>query len=397
MRKSILSILATVAIVLLGFCSCSHSENTARIVPSDVPDSVYVGDQIMHVQGLAVDRPNKCMYFSFTSQFYKTDLEGNIIASIDRVQGHLGAMTLGPDGRVYASLECKDDEIGAGIANKLNIENLNRSEVVFYIAIIDVKKLDRMHMDPETDDVMTTVCIREAVNDYQASVVCQGDTLDHRYACSGIDGVTFGPAFGHKDGKKIRKNYLYVAYGVYGDTLRNDNNYNVLLRYDTKDWKKYETKVVFGEMHTNGPEQPDEKYFVYTGNTTWGVQNMAYDSFTNNIFLFVYKGKKSAYPNYDMFAVDCSVKPSMAQLEGVVYDQTEKPVLTLDKTGLYDEATDTYGWRFKYGSTGVCSLGNGYWVISKNAKDKETKLQSCNARLYEWTGDPEQPFKRILR
>ena len=75
------------------------------MAPSDVPDSIYVGGKMFHVQGLAIDRERGYMYFSFTSQFYKTDLQGNVLASIDRVQGHLGAMTLNPeDGRVYASL-----------------------------------------------------------------------------------------------------------------------------------------------------------------------------------------------------------------------------------------------------------------------------------------------------
>ena len=62
-----------------------------------------------------------------------------------------------------------------------------------------------------------------------------GKTLEHRYGCSGFDGITFGPKFGKSDGKR----YLTIAYGIYGDSTRTDNDYQVLLQYDTKNWKKY--------------------------------------------------------------------------------------------------------------------------------------------------------------
>ncbi len=382
-------LLTFLALAVSMAVSCTAKAPVATIRPSDVPDSVYVGGQMFHVQGLAIDREKGYMYFSFTSQFFKTDLQGNILASIDRVQGHLGAMTLSPvDGRVYASLECKDDEIGANISKKLEVKQIDRASSVFYIAIIDVDKLTRLGMDPEKDGVMTTVCVKEACADYQFN-----DPVDHRFACSGIDGVTFGPAIGHKAGKAIKKWYLYVAYGVYGDNNRSDNDYNVLLRYDVSDWARYETPVVFGEVHTNGPEAPADKYFVYTGNTTWGVQNMAYDSFTNRIYLAVYKGKKPQYPNYDLFAVDCSVKPFKAPLQGVDYFTSKVPQLTLAKDGLYDEASGTYGWHFKWGSTGLCSIGGGWWIISEKGKNKVDKTNSCNARLYHWTGNSEVPFE----
>ena len=37
-------------------------------------------------------------------------------------------------------------------------------------------------------------------------------------------------------------------------------------------------------------------------------------------------------------------------------------------------------------------VGNGYWYISENKKDKETGTHSCTARLYRWTGDAKSPF-----
>ena len=343
---------------------------------AELPDSVYVAVKDGHVQGIALDREKGCMYFSFTSSFIKTDLDGRIIGTINRIQGHLGAMTLGPDGRVYASLECKDDEIGQGIARRLGVENLSHEQSVFYIAVIDADRIDRPGMDPEKDGVMTTVCIREACKDY----------AEHTYGCSGIDGVTFAPRIGRNDGKL----YLYVAYGIYGDPSRSDNDNQILLCYDVSSWKRrYETPVVFGTVPTNGPEKPLHKYFVYTGNTTWGVQNLAWDAHTGRIYMAVYKGKKEEYPNYPLFSLDLKQKPVKACPKGL---SGKHETLRLSDAGLFDETSGVRGWDFKWGSTGLCPLGDGQWYISENHKDKATGIQSCTARLYRWTGDGAKPF-----
>lgn len=53
-----------------------------------------------------------------------------------------------------------------------------------------------------------------------------------------------------------------------------------------------------------GPAGYDEKYFVYTGNTTYGIQNIEYDSYTNGIFAAVYKGKKPEFENYSLFMLE---------------------------------------------------------------------------------------------
>ena len=341
-----------------------------------LPQTIYAEVMDGHVQGIALDRDKGYMYYSFTSSFIKTDLEGKVVGSINRIQGHLGAMTLGPDGRVYASLECKDDVIGRGIAERLGVETVSHEQSVFYIAIIDVDRIDRCGMDPEKDGVMTTVCIKDACRDY----------ADHKYGCSGIDGVTFAPRIGGGGSKP----YLYVAYGIYGDKERTDNDNQVLLCYDTSCWKRrYETPVVFGTVPENGPEKPLHKYFVYTGNTTWGVQNMAWDKHTGRIFLAVYKGRKPGYPNYPLFSIDVKQKPLKAVPKGL--SETHE-TLALCKDGLYDEASGIWGYDFKWGSTGLCSLGDGLWYISENHKDKATGVQSCTARLYEWTGSGSKPF-----
>ena len=365
---------------ILLFSACGHDGRAPAEDLSSLPDSVYVAVKDGHVQGIVLDRKKGCMYFSFTSSFIKTDLTGRVLGSINRIQGHLGAMTLGPDGRVYASLECKDDTIGRGIAERLGVERLSHAQSVFYIAVIDGDCVNREGMDPERDGVMTTVCIREACRDY----------ANGTYGCSGIDGVTFAPAIGTRSGKK----FLYVAYGIYGDLTRTDNDNQVLLCYDVSGWKrKYETPVVFGTVSVNGPEKPLKKYFIHTGNTSWGVQNLAYDPQTKRIYMAVYKGKKTNFPNYSLIALDIAQRPVKAFPPGLTDSHL---TLQLAQEGLRDAETGIRGWNFKWGSTGLCPVGNGLWYISENHKDPATGIQSCTARLYRWCGDPDKAFEALL-
>ena len=63
----------------------------------------------------------------------------------------------------------------------------------------------------------------------------------------------------------------------------------------------------------------------------------------------------------------------------------------LADAGRKDGKSGLRGWNFKYGSTGILSLGNGLFYISENSKTKEG-LQQTVLRLYRWTGDPDGPF-----
>jgi ATP-dependent Lon protease len=91
-------------------------------------------------------------------------------------------------------------------------------------------------MDSENNEAFKIVCVKEATRDYHVTGFgSDGREYEHLYGCSGIDGVTIAPKLGKKGGKE----YLYVAYGIYGDVLRDDNDYQVLLRYDIKDLNEY--------------------------------------------------------------------------------------------------------------------------------------------------------------
>ena len=64
--------------------------------PEGLPDSVYVTGGNFHVQGIAIDRTRRCMYFSFTTSLVKTDLKGNVIGSVEHLTGHLGDLAIHP-------------------------------------------------------------------------------------------------------------------------------------------------------------------------------------------------------------------------------------------------------------------------------------------------------------
>lgn len=311
------------------------------------PKVIHLEGGKLHIQGLALDKSEKCLYSSFTTTFLKSDLEGQTLGSITGIHGHLGAMTFDEKAdKVYASLEIKNDAIGRSISNVLGKEKYSDAAAGFYVAEIDVTKIDGI--DVPFDDAVTLHRLDEVVKDYKDSVEVDGKLLAHRYGCSGIDGIAIAPAFGSRSSKK----YLYVAYGIYGDTTRQDNDYNILLCFDFNDLSK-----------------PLHKYFVKTGNTTYGVQNMCYDKDSNRLYLAVYKGKKEEYPNYSLFALDMDQAPFMAKLEGIPYEEGEVEQLTVSEAS-----------HFPYGSTGLYSFGDGRWYVSiKGSKDG---VQYSDVTLY---------------
>ena len=397
------SINRILAALLFACVSGLYSAATER------PSSVFIGGQTHHVQGIAYDEAAGKMYFSFTTRFLATDFDGNIVGSIDKIHGHLGAMTFDAARRkIYASLECKDDEIGANISRKLGVAGYSVSR--FYIAEIDVDAVNRMGTPQE--EAIRLISVEQAAQDYREEVEYGGRRHKHRYGCTGIDGITIGPGFGGKGGE-----FLYVAYGIKSDTTRTDNDYQILLQYPMKDIRAGGTEseakacaeskgkegAVAGAA-AKGKKLKPQRYFIRTGNTRYGVQNLAWDAYSGLMFLAVYKGEKKQWPNYDLFAVNMNSKPRKARLEGVPYERRKMNVVEL--------AGD--GWRFKYGSMGLCPLGDGTWYIAEGGKTKVRAnegnstdgsaekgkiitLRTGKAVLYRWTPDADKPFTRVSK
>ncbi|MFD4030677.1 hypothetical protein ACFWVP_09080 [Streptomyces sp. NPDC058637] len=353
-------------------------------VPRPLPASVDGGAwQSGHVQGMALDSRRGFLYFSFTNLLVKTDLKGRPVGSVTGFTGHLGDLDFnGKDGRVYGSLEYK-------------------AAKSFYIAIFDGDRITRTGMDAQSTGVVSTVYLDKVVKDFTADMngdgVFDGDTAatpDHRYGCSGIDGVAFGPEFGSEHGEQR----LTVAYGVYAGTGRTDNDHQVLLQYDVTRWKRYERPLTEAAPHTSGPARVGGTYFAYTGNTRYGVQNLEYDAYRGTWLMAAYKGTKPDFPNYTLFAVDGAAKP----VRGVVRGQREPErglLLPLLREGLHDAATGVYGWpaTVRYGQYGLVSLDDGRYYVARNgtATDGGVTRQTARAELNTWTGRAPSPFAPV--
>ena len=332
-----------------------------------------------HIQGIAVDTQRGYIYVSFTTLLVKLDMEGNILGSVTGLLGHLGCLDFNEeDGRIYGSLEYKNDAIGRHILKQEGVTK--EVEDRFYIAIFDGEKITRKGMNAERDEVMTTVHLGTVLADYKATVPTEkGRNTPHRWGCSGIDGVSFGPSFNGKGG-----NMLTVAYGIYGDRDRSDNDYQVLLQYDTRKWNRYESALSQDNAHTNGPVKPNGRYFVYTGNTRYGVQNLEYDKNRNLWFLAVYKGKKPQFANYSLFVVDGTVKASKGTLLGCEY-QHKGNLLHLAEMGHIDPRNpEIRGWHEKLGVFGICALGNDLFYLASGKKNPQG--QTATLRLVRFIG-----------
>ena len=370
----------------VALATCILSNVAIAQNPASLPRTIESGPfKAGHIQGIAVDTDQKYIYYSYTTMLIKTDMQGNIVGTVTGLLGHLGDLDFNDeDGRLYGSLEYKNDAIGQGI---LRMERSTRTlQNAFYIAIFDVERITRVGMDAEKDDIMTTVYLPTVLEDYLAEVVSEEGKQKHRLGCSGIDGVTFGPKFGKSGGKQ----YLTVGYGVYGETERSDNDYQVLLQYDISKWKKYEHKLSQDDMHQQGPAKPSGEYFVKTGNTTYGVQNLDYDPSTNLWMMAVYAGTKKHYPNYTLFAADGLARPVTKALDGVPYIKKGK-VVALKAAG--KQQGEIRGWHWGVGSTGICSLGDGYFYLSHNYKIEAG--QGSTIRLYRFTGEEDAAFHQV--
>lgn len=362
---------------------------TAQTPIEQLPKQICSGEwKAGHVQGLAVDTKREYIYFSFTTMLVKMDMQGNVVGTVTGLLGHLGCIEFNDaDGRIYGSLEYKDDSIGRGI---LKQEKSNKKfDTAFYVAIFDVDKITRQGMSAEKDGIMTTVYLPTVVEDFKAKVECGGKTLEHRFGCSGFDGITFGPKFGKSDGKY----YLTIAYGIYGDANRSDNDHQVLLQYDASNWTKYEQPLSQDNMHQSGPKKPAGRYFVYTGNRNWGVQNMEYDKSRNFWFLATYETKKSDFAGFSLMTIDGNIAPKKQTLKGVDYCKSGN-LLTLSGRGMTDANHHSIrGWHFDKSSTGIHALGDNYFYISHRKRNKP--YQSCTATLYKFVGKESYPFDLI--
>ncbi|WP_271893721.1 hypothetical protein [Candidatus Phyllobacterium onerii] len=367
MRYIICKLLFSLAILFSG------SFARAADWPSEIPPGKLPANA-GHLQGLAVDAANKVIYRSFTNALVKTDLEGKILGSVIGLTGHLGDIAF-HNGKIYGSLEYK-------------------AKNSFYIAIFDTSLIDKLNMNAESSGAMKAVYLKEVVKDFIADLTPdnkvpvdfsdKADSPDHRYGCSGIDGVAFGPEFNQKDARKI---VLTVAYGIYSNINRDDNNHQVLLQYDVTKWADYAQTLKQSAPHKSGPESVDGKYFVYTGNTEFGVQNLEYDETANYWFMAVYQGQKAKFPNYKLFLIDGDTVPTAGVISGqpkVNGKEEEGQLLPLAVLGRYHKETGIFGMDSD-AAYGLAKLGDGRFYLAPSG--------SNSAVLRRWTGKCPIPFE----
>ncbi|MCQ2431630.1 MAG: hypothetical protein MJ175_03405 [Clostridia bacterium] len=346
-----------------------------------LPKSIFSGTfHTGHCQGIAVDTERRVIYYSFTTQLVKTDLEGNFLGSVTGLLGHLGCIVLNPeDHKVYGSLEYKNDAIGAGILSRIGADTVQDG---FYIAIFDGEKITAENQNAERDGIMRAAFLTRVTEDYLGTAE---NGKKHIRGCSGIDGTAIGPVPGEED----KKPYLFVSYGVYSDTEREDNDYQILLKYDIAELNRYAMPLSQENMHRSGAEMKEEMFCVYTGNTTYGVQNLEYDPYTETYVMAVYCGKKPGFPNLPMYLADAKVPAREEVLKGC--GSAVGKVLQLAPGG-EEHPSGVNGYRYPYGSTGFAALGGGYYYVSYDETTKEG--WNTTVRLCKWNGiDPIAPVE----
>ena len=355
----------------------------------DLPKKIEGGHYPQgHVQGIAVDTKQGFVYYSFTTSLVKTDLQGNLIGSVEGLTGHLGCIDISPeDGRIYGSLEYKNDSIGQGIFKRLGRDGAPL-ENAFYIAVFEADRITRPNMDAERDAIMNAVYLPDVVRDFEAEGL---DGHPHRYACSGCDGLAFAPAFGADADAPCM---LMLAYGIYGNTERTDNDHQVILQYDPRVFDAYAKPLRQEAPHHDGPSA-DARYFAYTGNTNWGVQNLCYDAEARRMLLFVYRGKKAHFPNYGLYAVDCTKPPKIAPLMGL--NGEEGPLLPAAEIGILHEESGVRGFEMDLGQCGIHALGNSLFYIAKPYSVTEgQKHHGATLLLYRYTGKEPTGFEAVV-
>lgn len=363
-----------------------------------------------HLQGICADDRLEYMYFSYTDVLAKLDMStGKVVGSVGGFGkgsfgtpggAHLGCIAY-YDGKIYGSLEYKDP------GKK------------FFVCVFDENAITSVGMDmKEMESGVDAVLLYEPTVDFRDPLgdgIVGGDGFaenekigGHKYGCSGIDGITFGRLPGSPEGSR---EYMMVAYGIYGKdawtTDRFDNDYNIIQVYDQDELTP---EKLFRFTYERGLD-PDfseqealhavETLFVFTGNTHYGTQNLEYERDTGNILLVTYGTKKTNYPGCSLFVVDGSATPEKTIIQAgqnaeirnkktaeavkarsQYYRVDEKyPQIDLCRLKRLESAfceEKTWGESGIFAlisgtdapansTTGIMSLGGGYWYIADGA------------------------------
>ena len=257
-----------------------------------------------HLQGICCDDELEYMYFSFTDRLITVDMRtGKQVGSVTGLRAgsissgaHLGCLAY-RDGWIYGSLEYKAEER-------------------WYLAMLDPDKIvgDVRYDDP---GVMYAIHLPDVDETFREELDAgehwnNASSMGHRYGMGGIDGVTFGILPGAETGSKV---YLYLSYGPYGNASRYDNNNQIVTIYDPDKLAEYMLPFTEDRREPEGL-RCEEELFVYTGNQTYGIQNLEIDKDTGDIWMMCYgRPSGSKFPSGTMYLVDGSAPLYTAGLE----------------------------------------------------------------------------------
>jgi RNA polymerase sigma factor (sigma-70 family) len=219
----------------------------------------------------------------------------------------------------------------------------------------------------------------------------KGDVVaspDHRYDCSGIDGVSSARRSA-TDGKR----YLTVAYGVYGNTKRTDNDHQVLLQYDITDWGRYASPLTEAAPHHNGPATPRASTSCApatraTACRTWPMTRpSSAGSWAST------RARSRPSPTTCCSPSRRAPSPCWAtcrragsRRQGLGAGE----LMALADDGLKDAATGVRGWNQK-ADVGFQPVGHGLFYVSANAKIEGK--QTADLTLMRWTGDAAEALR----
>ena len=377
-----------------------------------------------HLQGICVDDELKYMFFSYTSALAMIEIAtGELVASIGGFGGgsfgtnggaHLGCIDY-YDGYIYGSLEYK------------------APGKKFYLAIFDVNRMLAAGVGVSIQDesydwnnpICTAVLLEEPSRDFRDPVdttlfsgqdefghATNEGNNGHWFACSGIDGVSMGKWPGGKDDEI----YMIVAYGVYqfSSSPRNDNTYNVLEYYKLSDiWNAdgsqteynrtftYQDGISTDWAHDEDIWLSSEKaLYVYTGNTSYGAQNIEYEWDTGDVVLYTYGNTDGMGGTY--YEVDGSVEPQLKTLNLGQHSSDEWAQNVAKAYANYPDAVDVdeNGYMMGYVGTLKCVCGKdhdteGNWPTGAPKADNFICSGSAPASAttgIAWIGpDPTDP------
>ncbi len=339
-----------------------------------------------HVQGAETDRYGDYFYYSFADRLIKQSADGEVVGTVTGITGHMGDAAYNrADDKLYVSYTRKDG-----------------GDKLCYMLIFDCEKIDKLNM--KFEDVCTCVYVGAPIlelakeNGYDAEGNALSDewlSLSGKYGVNNsIDSCTFGPKFGVNDGKT----YLTMGLGAPGQSEkvsvggveksaadRVDNDYQVIVQFDTSDWENY--AVPFAQISdATGPENFDGIYFFYYGAHDYSAQNLCYDRYTNTYIMSTYgllEARQSAgFKNNCVYFIDATE----AEEKSLTGNGVETGLVLGAKYGIAD-GKGAVGYAFNElqvsPSVGIVSMHDGKLYIASSERKADWSENWAGLTLYE--------------